>query len=71
LFVQNFRFALIAVIFWIEDVAKVPANDYRYPDRTGYQCENNHIRSIRDNLRDIEAEEQRLERATMRLENWH
>ncbi|WP_022964652.1 transcriptional regulator GlcC [Halopseudomonas pelagia] len=29
-----------------------------------------HIQSIRDNLRDIETEEQRLERATMRLEGW-
>ena len=29
-----------------------------------------HIQSIRDNLHDIENEEQRLERATMRLEGW-
>ena len=29
-----------------------------------------HIHSIRDNLRDIESEGQRLERATMRLEGW-
>lgn len=29
-----------------------------------------HIHSIRDNLRDIENEGQRLERATMRLEGW-
>lgn len=29
-----------------------------------------HIHSIRDNLRDVELEEQRLVRATMRLEGW-
>jgi GntR family transcriptional activator of glc operon len=29
-----------------------------------------HIHSIRDNLKEIEQEEQRLVRATMRLEGW-
>ncbi|MNO02312.1 DNA-binding transcriptional regulator GlcC [compost metagenome] len=29
-----------------------------------------HIHSIRDNLREIEQEEQRLVRATMRMEGW-
>lgn len=29
-----------------------------------------HIHSVRDNLREIEQEEQRLVRATMRLEGW-
>jgi GntR family transcriptional activator of glc operon len=29
-----------------------------------------HITSVRDNLQEIEQEEQRLVRATMRLEGW-
>ncbi|MNF10707.1 DNA-binding transcriptional regulator GlcC [compost metagenome] len=29
-----------------------------------------HIQSVRDNLKEIEQEEQRLVRATMRLEGW-
>lgn len=31
---------------------------------------NDHIRSVRDNLEEIEQEEQRLVRATLRLEGW-
>jgi hypothetical protein len=41
---QNLRVTLIAVIFWIEDVAKVPANNCRYPDRTGCRYKNAYIK---------------------------
>jgi len=41
----------------------------RLPDQA-QRAARDHIHSIRDNLRDIEQEEQRLVRATMRLEGW-
>lgn len=41
----------------------------RLPD-LALRAARDHIHSIRDNLKDIEQEEQRLVRATMRLEGW-
>ena len=41
----------------------------RLPDQA-QRAARDHIHSIRDNLREIEQEEQRLVRATMRLEGW-
>lgn len=41
----------------------------RLPDQA-QRAARDHIQSIRDNLKEIEQEEQRLVRATMRLEGW-
>ncbi|MHB0775866.1 transcriptional regulator GlcC [Halomonas sp. WWR20] len=41
----------------------------RKPD-LAWQVAQEHLHSVRDNLRDIEAEDERLERAAMRLEGW-
>ncbi|MCY1285914.1 Glc operon transcriptional activator [compost metagenome] len=41
----------------------------RQPDQA-QRAAREHIHSVRDNLREIEQEEQRLVRATMRLEGW-
>jgi GntR family transcriptional activator of glc operon len=41
----------------------------RLPDQA-QRAAREHIHSIRDNLREIEQEEQRLVRATMRLQGW-
>jgi GntR family transcriptional activator of glc operon len=40
-----------------------------HPDQA-QRAARDHIQSIRDNLREIEQEEQRLVRAGMRLEGW-
>ncbi|GAB2802386.1 transcriptional regulator GlcC [Halomonas shantousis] len=41
----------------------------RQPD-LAWRVAQEHLHSVRDNLRDIEAEEERLERSAMRLEGW-
>ena len=41
----------------------------RLPDEA-HAAAREHIHSVRDSLREIEQEEQRLVRATMRLEGW-